>query len=265
VEDLSEKEQLDMMRTWWSENGRYVVGGVILGVAILFSWNQWKDGIADAQLEASTMYEEVMTGVGDENAEAAAAAAAELFESHPGTAYASQSRLAMARLYMDKGRDQDAVNVLQGLVDEAGGSEVGLVGRLRLARVLLYQDKAEDVIALLEDHRDNAFASRFNEVLGDAYVALGSYAEAEVAYTEAMTDPVGSRTVDTNLIQLKINDLPMLSEVEAATPGVAELPDLDSDAADNESPEIDSEPASDGEQESAADEQGENGGEETPQ
>lgn len=265
MEDLSEKEQLDMMRTWWAENGRYVVGGVVLGVAILFSWNQWQGGIAEAQLEASTMYEDVMTGVGEENAEAAAAAAAELFASHPGTAYAAQGRLAMARLYMDKGRDQDAANVLQGLVDEAGDSEVGLVGRLRLARVLLYQDKAEEVIALLEDYRDNAFASRFNEVLGDAYVALGSYTEAEVAYTAAMADTEGARTVDTNLIQLKINDLPLLSEVEAATSGAGELPDLDSDAAGDELPDVNGGPASDGEQESAADEQGENGGEETPQ
>ena len=277
MEDLSEKEQLDLMRAWWAENGRYVVGGVVLGVAILFGWNQRQSGIADAQLEASTMYEDVMTGVGDGNAEASAAAAAELFESHPGTEYASQGRLAMARLYMDKGRDQDAVNVLQGLVDEAGDNEVGLVGRLRLAQVLLYQDKADEVVALLEDHRDNAFASRFNEILGDAYVALGSYAEADVVYNEAVTDVAGARTVDTNLIQLKINDLPLLDDAETAAPGVDELPDIDGDAVADELPDInnelasepandpDSEPASDAEQESAADEQDENGGDESPQ
>lgn len=275
MNDLSEKEQLDMMREWWAENGRYVVGGVVLGVAILFSWNQWQGGIADAQLEASTMYEDVMTGVGEENAEAAAVAAAELFDSHPGTAYASQGRLAMARLYMDKGRDQDAANVLQGLVDEAGDSEVGLVGRLRLARVLLYQDKAEEVVVLLENHRDNAFASRFNEVLGDAHVALGAYAEAEASYTAAMTDPAGARTVDTNLIQLKINDLPLLSEVETATPGVEELPDPESDAVDGELTDINNELASDAAEDESSDSESEpaseldgeqeSDGEETPQ
>lgn len=269
MEDLSEKEQLDAMRAWWAENGRYVVGGVVLGVAILYGWNQWQSGIADAQLEASTMYEDVMTGVGDGNADAAGAAAAELFDSHPGTEYASQGRLAMARLYMDKGRDQDAVNVLQGLVDGAGDSEMGLVGRLRLARVLLYQDKAEEVVALLEDHRDNAFASRFNDVLGDAYVALGSYTEAQVAYTEAITDTAGARTVDTNLIQLKINDLPVLDDEETTAPGVDELPDINgetgSDAADIELPDINNDTASDAEEESAAEEASENGGEETPQ
>lgn len=230
MEDLSEKEQLDAMRTWWSENGRYVIGGVVLGVAILYGWNQWRSGISSAQMEASEMYEEVMTGVGDGNAEAAAAAGALLFENHPGTAYASQGRLAMARLYMDKGRDQDAVIVLQGLVDEDPDSEVGLVGRLRLARVLLYQDKAEEVVALLEDNLDNAFSSRFNEVLGDAYAALGSYAEAADAYSAAMVDSQSPSTVDTNLIQLKMNDLPSVenttgdaaNDVEIARGPVAE-------------------------------------------
>jgi predicted negative regulator of RcsB-dependent stress response len=37
VEDLSEKEQLEIMRTWWQENGRYVIGGIVLGTALLLS------------------------------------------------------------------------------------------------------------------------------------------------------------------------------------------------------------------------------------
>ena len=40
MEELSEKEQLDAMRSWWQENGRYVIGGVMLGVAMLVGWNQ---------------------------------------------------------------------------------------------------------------------------------------------------------------------------------------------------------------------------------
>lgn len=212
MEELSEKEQLELMRSWWSENGLYVIGGIVLGIAILFGWNQWRDSISTSQLEASEMYEVVMTNVGDGNAEAAATAAASLFDAHPDSIYTSQGRLAMARLYMDKGRDQDAVLVLQQLVEEDGNSEVGLVGRLRLAKVLLYQDKAEDVVTLLEGHLDNAFAARYNEVLGDAYAALGSIAKADAAYNAALADVAASRTIDSNLIQLKINDLPAIDE-----------------------------------------------------
>ena len=33
---LSEKEQIEKMQTWWSDYGLYVIGGVVLGAAILF-------------------------------------------------------------------------------------------------------------------------------------------------------------------------------------------------------------------------------------
>lgn len=222
MEELSEKEQLELMRSWWSENGTYVIGGIVLGIAILYGWNQWRDRIATGQIEASEMYEVVMTNVGNGNAEAAATAAATLFDAHPDSIYSSQGRLAMARLYMDKGRDQDAVLVLRQLVEDDGDSEVGLVGRLRLAKVLLYQDKAQEVVTLLENHLDNAFAARFNEVLGDAYAALGSIAKAEAAYNAALADVAASRTIDTNLIQLKINDLPAIGDSVDVQPDAGE-------------------------------------------
>lgn len=208
MNDLTEKEQLDLMRTWWAENGRYVIGGVVLGVAILYGWNSWRDSIASAELDSSEMYEEVMTNVGEGNADEAEAAATQLFSTYADSVYTAQGRLAMARLYMDNGRDQDAADVLQALVDSDQSGEIGLIGRLRLARVLLYQDKADQVITLLEGHLDNAFGPRFNEVLGDAYAATGAYDDALSAYRAALSDGRSPSVVDNELIQLKINDLP---------------------------------------------------------
>jgi predicted negative regulator of RcsB-dependent stress response len=217
VEDLSEKEQLDAMRTWWQENGRYVIGGVILGVAMLVGWNQWRGGIAENEAAASALYEDVMSATGAGNLDAANLAATELFGDYAATAYASQARLAMARLYMDKGRDQDAADVLRVLVESGGDSELQLVGRLRLAKVLLYQGKAEEVVDLLQGQGEHAFAARYSEILGDAHTALGAYAEAGAAYTAALVDDPAIRTVDSALIQLKLNDLPAATEIAAGT------------------------------------------------
>ena len=217
MEELSEKEQLDAMRAWWKENGRFVIGGVVLGVAILVGWNQWRGGMVEKETAASALYEDIMSATGDGNLDAANSAATELFESYADTTYAGQSRLAMARLYMDKGRDQDAADVLRVLVESGGDSEVQLVGRLRLARILLYQDKAEEVVELLKDQGEHAFAARYSEVLGDAYTALGSYAQAEAAYTAALVDDPAVRTVDSGLVQLKLNDLPETTELASGS------------------------------------------------
>ncbi len=226
MEELSEKEQLDAMRSWWQENGRYVIGGVMLGVAMLVGWNQWRGGIAETETAASALYEDVMSATGVGNLDAASVAATDLFADYAATIYAAQARLAMARLYMDKGRDQDAADVLRVLVESGGDNEIQLIGRLRLAKVLLYQDKAEEVVDLLQGQGEHAFAARYSEVLGDAYTALGSYAEAEAAYTVALLDDPAVRTVDNALIQLKLNDLPAPTEVAAGTETGAEVIDV---------------------------------------
>ena len=39
---LSEKEQIENMRTWWSEYGNYVIAGVAIGAMSLFGINRYQ-------------------------------------------------------------------------------------------------------------------------------------------------------------------------------------------------------------------------------
>ena len=219
MNDLSEKEQIDAIRAWWKENGNYVVGGVIIGIVTIFGWKQYEAHVSDEQVAASVLFEDVMGATGRGNIDAAVEAAARLFSEHEGTAYAGQARLALARLYMDNGRDEDAAGVLREVVASDPDKAITLVARLRLAKILLYQDKAQEVVGLLEGQADSAFAARFSEALGDAYFALGDFARAETAYFAALNDDPAAPTVDRNLVQLKINDLPSLAETAPAPAG----------------------------------------------
>lgn len=216
MEDLSEKEQLDAMRTWWSENGKYVIGGILVGVITIFGINQWRTTTAEAEIAASALYEDVMFGAGSGDLDLAIDAATKLFAEYNDTPYAAQSRLALARIYMDNARDQDAADVLAALIENNAGKEIALVARLRLGKILLYQGKAEEVIGLLGNQPAGAFSARFSELLGDAYVGLENFAQAEVAYRAALADTSQAATLDTALIQLKINDLPEVDGDAAA-------------------------------------------------
>ncbi len=213
MNDLSEKEQLEEMRAWWSENGRYVITGVVLGVAIIFCWNQWRSSIQTSRIEASNLFEEVMSAVGDGDTDTAEATAGNIYDNYEQTVYPDQTRLAMARLYMDEGRDQDAADVLGELIVVGDENEIQLVGRLRLAKVLLYQNKPDEVVELLKDRGESGFSARYSEVLGDAHEAQGNFAEAQTAYLAALTENPVMRTVDNTLVQLKLNDLPDLDEM----------------------------------------------------
>ncbi len=209
MEDLSEKEQLEAMRAWWKENGRYVISGILLGVALLLGWNEWKDYQQTSRLEASALYETLAVEANDGDLDASEAAASNLYDNYASTTYAALARLAMAKLYMEQGRDQDAADALNALVSARGNSEVKMVGRLRLAKVYLYQDKHQEVVELLAGFEDSSFAARYDELLGDAYLALGQVESASAAYQRAMLDDVNAPTVDRALVQMKIVDLPV--------------------------------------------------------
>lgn len=238
MDDLSEKEQIEVMRSWWSENGTYVVVGLLVGIGAVVGINQWRAAQTETLEEASALFESLADEVAENRLEPAEAVAAEMQEAYPNTIYADQSRLAMARLYMDQGRDQDAARELQALVDVGGDAQMRMVGRLRLAKVLLYQGNHEEVLSLVQDHTETGMGPRFNEVKGDAYFALGQYEEAESAYLAALEGALASQLVDVTLIRMKINDLPSTSASEPDTaaaeqgPGSDDVPEVGMEAAD---------------------------------
>lgn len=233
---LSEKEQIEQMRAWWAEYGNYVIGGVIAGALVLFGINYYQSSKLNTQLEASALFETLAEHVSDGDLDDAESVAAELETGYANTVYAAQSRLAMARLYMDKNRDQDAADELDELLAMSGADEVKDIARLRLTRIYLYQDKAQEVVDLLEGQDNAAFLGRYSEVLGDAYAALGRVADAEAAYQTALNDEMSSQTVDRALIQWKILDLPKAEQPAAAEPAVEE-PGAEEAATEEEEPE----------------------------
>jgi predicted negative regulator of RcsB-dependent stress response len=222
VDDLlSEKEQIEQIRSWWSEYGGYVIGGVGLGIAILVGFNYYENSRLEAQLAGSAMYETLTGHVVDGELDAAEQVADALAAEYGDTTYAAQAKLALARLYMDKNRDQDAADVLRELLDSDADVALKHLGRTRLARILLYQGHAQDAVDLLEGQESEAFGAIWGELLGDAYRELGRNAEAAEAYQNVMLSPMAQATVDPRLVQWKLLDLPAAETEASPEPEVA--------------------------------------------
>ena len=217
MDDLqSEKEQLEEMRAWWSEYGLYVIAGVVIAIAGLIGFNQYTSHKLAAQVAASQLFETLGEHVIDGKLDEAVLIADELSVDYANTTYAAQSKLSMARLYMDKNRDQDAADQLSELLAMRGSEELKKVGRLRLAHVLLYQDKPQEVVDLLEGVEVAAFAALYDELLGDAYFAQGRLEEASDAYRRALADPAPNPTIDRAFVQMKLVDIPEVVVADAA-------------------------------------------------
>jgi predicted negative regulator of RcsB-dependent stress response len=196
---------------------------VVIAALGLFGINYKSTSTADAQLAASTIYTQLTDEIVDEDLADAEKLAGEIAANYADTPYLVQSKFAMARLYMDKNRDEDAANALRDILTMKNQAAVEPIARLRLAKILLYQDKPEDALATVEDSGGQAFSARFAEVRGDAYVALQDYDAARDAYTTALQDTTASQTIDQNYIRLKLYDLPVEAPVADASPD-AEAP-----------------------------------------
>lgn len=216
---LSEKEQIEKMRAWWSDYGNYVIAGVVLGAAILFAVNYYQTSTREAQLEASLLYDTLTNHVVDGDVAAAESVAGRIDADFGDSPYAPQGKLALARLYMDQNRDQDAADALADVVAGPAEEPFKAVARLRLAKIYLYQGKAGEAAELLEQGAEDAFEARYAEVLGDAYTALERFDDARDAYQRALAQPNQSSTVDRQFVQLKLLDLPQESESAEAADG----------------------------------------------
>lgn len=200
---LSEKEQIEQMKAWWAENGRFVITGLALGIAVLGGWRYWNTYKLERAEAASSRFDRLAVAVENRDRDNAQAVAAELQRDYGATPYADDAALALARLYVDVGDVEAAADTLRGLVDRSGDSAVGHVARLRLARVLVHLGRADEALPLVDASAPGAFAARYAEIRGDVHVARGDLAAARVAYQAAL-DSGEPGLIDRNVVQMKL-------------------------------------------------------------
>ena len=209
-EFLSEKEQLEIFRQWWRENGWYLVGGVALGVLGLLGWNRYNAFVDARAEEAAAIYIELRDAVGDDAAGSARNLLNELREDYPGSPYTDQGGLVVALMRLDDGQVRAAIDDLRFVMENTSDLELALIARIRLARVLAQDEAYAEALAML-DVAPGSFAARYNEVRGDIHAALGDTEGARAAYNAALNIQEAG-LVDRNLVQMKLDDLPPPSD-----------------------------------------------------
>jgi predicted negative regulator of RcsB-dependent stress response len=205
-DNLTDQQRAEQVRGWLSENGWYLLGGVVLGLAGLFGWRQWEDRLAHQAEEASALYAELLGAIRVQRTTRAEEIARQLAADYGSTPYVDQARLAMARLKMERSLPEEAARYLREVTEDAHSSEVGHIARLRLARVLIHQEKYDEALKTLTVDADSAFAPRYHEVRGDAYHAMGRMAEARVEY-EAALEGVEAGVIDQAFVQAKLDEI----------------------------------------------------------
>ena len=201
--NLSEEEQVEALKKWWKENGRSVVGGVVIGLGAVFGWKYWVDYQTDKAQQASMELVQLQSSVATRNDVAANQQAQKLIESHQGTPYAVFAALNLAKLKMQSGDSEGAAAQLRWALENASDPSLQQVVRARLARILVAEGKLSEAEQMVGGAATDSFRGEFAELRGDIARAKGDHDTARSAYREALDNGVSN----TALVQMKLDDL----------------------------------------------------------
>ena len=199
----TEEQQVEALKKWWQENGRYLIAGVVLGLGILFGWNSWKDHRETQGKAASDLYSQMIGAVESSALEDAMAFEEKLLQDYDGTPYAALGALAMAKIYVEQNNLVEAEAKLRWTMDNSNEQELQEISRLRLAQVLIAAEKYDDALSMLSTELPASYVSLAEELRGDAFRAQGNLDEARAAYDKALLT-AGGRS---EYLQLKRDSL----------------------------------------------------------
>jgi len=217
-EDYDDYEQSEQVRRWLRENGLSIVIGVVLALALIFGWRQWQAHRAGHGAQAAEQFfalqNAMLAGQGAQVDRIADA----LEKDYADTPYAALAAAARASMAVGENKFDVAQKALQWAVDHTPTPALHSIYLLRLARVQLAQNQAQQALATLDSMPADEYAALSQELRGDTLLKLGRAADARAAYAQALSalsssTPPGER----ESLQMKLDNIAPAGD--AASPG----------------------------------------------
>ncbi len=204
--EISEDEQVEALKKWWKENGTAVIVGIVIGISVVVGVWQYREYTETQAIEASNVYIQFTEALAKQDAEQVKQEFDELQKEYKGTSYAMLAALHMARQAVEKKQYPQAEQHLRWAVNNSGHESLAHVARIRLADLLVAQEKYDEAMTLLDAKVDSAFAAQYQEIRGDIYSAKGQSDKAREAYAAALEMPTlfGKRR---DFLQMKLSNL----------------------------------------------------------
>ncbi len=205
TEYLTDEEQVERIKKWWSDNGSSVIAGLVIGIGGLSGWRFWVDYRDNLAAEASAQFSEMVAALDQRQHDSAIEHANIILDEYGSTAYADLARLSLAKAYVEAGEFNQAGQQLEMIVDGNSEAAIKLIARQRLAAVLLQQRKLEQALSTVNIEYPSEFAAVFEELKGDILVAQGKNEQAIEAYQKArLAQPA---VPNAQFLQQKLEDL----------------------------------------------------------
>lgn len=203
-----EQEKIEGLKAWWTAHGNTVI--IILTTLIativgIQAWNYYTRQQAQQAADLFTVLQQQVEKSGDPVKINDAAYL--LMEGFPSSGYAARAALIAAQANVNAGDLAEASGKLQWILDHSKEPELKDIARLRLARVLLDEQKYDEALRHLNAAHGESFAGLYADMKGDVLAASGSIEEARAAYQQAIDKLSDGQSVYQNIVQMKLDGL----------------------------------------------------------
>lgn len=182
----SEDQQIEAIKRWWKENGKFTIFIIVIALAASFGWRYWQQYQQKESTQASFLYEQALQSMSQENDATFTKVADELQQNYHRTPYAVMAALLEARQDVADKKYSSALTKLNWVIKESDNVTMVAMARIRAARILNTQKQYQDAITMLAKVTSSAFAPVKYEVQGDAFAGLGDDAKAKAAYEQSL-------------------------------------------------------------------------------
>lgn len=213
--DLEEQEQLDQLKHFWRQYGNLITWTLVLVLTGYAAWNGWQYWQRKQAGEASGLYAELQRSAEAGELDRVNKLFGQLKDSYGRTAFAEQAGLVAARVQFDKGQLDAARTSLGWVAEHATEKEYRAIARLRLAALLLDDQKYDEALAQLAGDFPKSFAALVADRRGDVLQAQGKPAEAVRAYRESY-DAMDAGVDYRRLVEAKLTALGVAPDAAAS-------------------------------------------------
>ncbi len=204
--DLEEQEQLDQLKHFWKQYGNAITWLLIVVLGVFASWNFYNYWQRNQATQAAGLYDEVERVSKAADTTQLERVFLDMKERFPGSIYAHQAGLLVAKQQFESGNVDGAKSALTWVSEKSPDSGLQSIARLRLAAVLSESKDYTGAIKLVEGTFPAAFEALAADRRGDILILQDKREDAIAAFNKAFK-LFEERSDYRRLVEIKLNAL----------------------------------------------------------
>lgn len=183
---MSDKEQAQYLKDLWKKYGTTILLAILVFMAVNFSWRYWLQYKTQQHEHASIIFSQMTTAQAQNKPNEADLFATNLKTNFPRSAYASFAAMMLAKEAVNNNNLTAAKDNLNWVIHHSWKKELTELAKVRLARVLMADNKPQGALDLLQKDRNQLYLPLKYEIIGDALMAQNNATEAKIFYQKAL-------------------------------------------------------------------------------